>query len=190
MPTAMTAYTPANSSAFNNRSRYSTASIVVSSGQVLECSGLLARDRCYCRPSGRVLGENNVHFVFRLVLRDHKRILGLSVGAELQDLARQHGIFELCFFESVANRCFVERSRRLNGFRQDAHAVIRGSRIPGIHIVAGERLVVIGKFLYLRVGKLIRPPDAGEDIVGAGPKRLAGGGFRTASAIADHLMMQ
>src|SRR3954467_11907238 len=162
MPTAIAAYTPASSNAFNSRSRYSTESMRF--GNL--CSLLLGWRWCYWFAGCRILGVNDIYFVVRLVLGDHKGIFGLPVGGKLQDLAREHGLFQLCFFKRIADRVLVQRTGSLDRLRHNAHTVIGRSGVPGINVVPGEGFVVRGKLLGLRIRQLVRPPDTGKDIVG------------------------
>src|SRR6478735_4782816 len=190
MPTAIAEYTPASSRDFNSRSRYSTASMWLQ-GPVLGLSGLLlSRIRSNRFASCCVLGENNIHFVIRLVLCDYKGIFGLPVGSKLQDLSREHRILQLRFFEGIADSGFVERTGSLDCLGHDAHAVIGRGRVPGINVMSSEGFVVGSKLFRLRVRQFIRPPDAGKNVIGTGAKRLAGIRFRTARSVAHHLVMQ
>src|SRR6478752_7583101 len=174
MPTAIAAYTPASSNAFNSRSRYSTESMRL--GTLVSC--LLGRRGCYWFAGCRIFGVNDIYFVVRLVLRDHKGIFGLSVGGKFQDLAREHGLLQLPFFKGIANGVFIQRTGSLDRLRHNAHTVIGRSGVPGIDVMAREGFVIGSKLFCLRIRQLIRPPDAGKNVVGTRTQRLAGVGFR------------
>src|SRR6476646_10629789 len=174
MPTAIAAYTPASSNAFNSRSRYSTESMRL--GTLVSC--LLGRRRCYWFAGCRIFGVNDIYFVVRLVLRDHKGIFGLSVGGKFQDLAREHGLLQLRFFKGIADCVLVQRTGSLDRLRHNTHAIVCWSGVPGIHVMSGEGFVVGSKFFCLRIRQLVRPPDAGKNVVRARTQRLAGVGFR------------
>src|SRR3954451_17185747 len=120
MPTAIAAYTPASSNAFNSRSRYSTESMRL--GTFVPC--LLGWRGCYWFAGRRIFGVNDIDFVIRLVLCDHKGVLGLSVGGKFQDLAREHGFLQLRFFKGIADRVLVQRTGSLDGLRHNADTVV------------------------------------------------------------------
>src|SRR4051794_31326292 len=104
MPTAIAAYTPASSNAFNSRSRYSTESMRF--GNL--CSLLLGWRGCHWFAGCRTFGVNDIDFVVRLVLCNHKGIFSLPVRGKFQDLAREHGFLQLRFFQGIADCVLVQ----------------------------------------------------------------------------------
>ena len=120
---------------------------------------------------------------------DHKRVSNLPIGAELYRSPRKQRILQHCFAQSITNFGFVGRPRLADGLGQNAHCIISCSRIPGVRIAAGERLVILDELLHLGIRQLVRPPDSGKDVVDAVAQGLAGIHFRAAGPVADHLMM-
>src|SRR5262249_7406019 len=140
-------------------------------------------------PGGRVFGKHDVDFAVGLVLHHDEGRSDLPVGPEFELGAGEQRVFELDLAQGIAYRGAVGGSGLLDGRGEHAHAVVRRGGVPRIGVATGELLVVVIELLHLFVGQLARPPDAGENVIGAFAEGLARVPFRAAGAVAHELVV-